>query len=261
MRVGLSIAILSRQIFSSPAEDNPKCSILAWPSWCRIRIAWWKEWGLRLSLRWGRHGALDQHRGGARHRGLHVARTSPRGRTGPAQRSFLLGTVMYEMATGRLAFGGGTTAVVFEAILNRSPTPVLRINPDLVPDCGWIISKLLEKDRGLRYQSAAELQADLKRVKRDTESSGVPASISAIRPRPQWRHPAAMAAAAALVLVATFFAFSPRSWRQRVWSGLGSNQIQSIAVLPFANTLADPNLEYLADGVTDGVISSLSRMP
>ena len=173
---------------------------------------------------------------------------------------FSLGTVMYEMATGRLAFGGGTTAVVFEAILNRSPTPVLRINPDLVPDCGWIISKLLEKDRGLRYQSAAELQADLKRVKRDSESVGVLASISAIRPRPQWRHPAAMAAAAALVLVATFFAFSPRSWRQRVWSGLGSNQIQSIAVLPFANTSGDPNLEYLADGVTDGVISSLSRM-
>ena len=66
---------------------------------------------------------------------------------------FSLGTVMYEMATGRLAFGGGTTAVVFEAILNAAP-PRARINPDLVPDCGWIISKLLEKDRGLRYQSA-----------------------------------------------------------------------------------------------------------
>jgi len=173
---------------------------------------------------------------------------------------FSLGAVMYEMATGRLAFGGGTTAVVFEAILNRSPAPVLRINPDLVPDCGWIISKLLEKDRRLRYQSAAELQADLKRVKRDSESVGVPASISAIRPRPQWLHPAAMAAAAALILLATFIAFSPRSWRKRVWSGLGSNQIQSIAVLPFANTSGDPNLEYIADGVTDGVISNLSRM-
>ncbi len=87
---------------------------------------------------------------------------------------FSLGAVLYEMATGRLAFGGGTTAVVFEAILNRAPLSATRLNPELIPDIGWITSKLLEKDRKLRYQSAAELQADLKRVKRDTESSGVP---------------------------------------------------------------------------------------
>ena len=87
---------------------------------------------------------------------------------------FSLGAVLYEMATGRLAFGGGTTAVVFEAILNRTPSRRPRVNPELIPDLGWITAKLLEKDRKLRYQSAAELQADLKRVKRDTESSGVP---------------------------------------------------------------------------------------
>ena len=87
---------------------------------------------------------------------------------------FSLGAVLYEMATGRLAFGGGTTAVVFEAILNRTPLAASRVNPELIPDLGWITAKLLEKDRKLRYQSAAELQADLKRVKRDTESSGVP---------------------------------------------------------------------------------------
>ena len=64
--------------------------------------------------------------------------------------------------------------MVFEAILNRAPLSAARLNPELIPDIGWIASKLLEKDRKLRYQSAAELQADLKRVKRDTESSGVP---------------------------------------------------------------------------------------
>src|ERR1700720_3714672 len=89
---------------------------------------------------------------------------------------FSLGAVLYEMATGRLAFGLGTTAVVFEAILNRTPAPAARLNPDLIPDLGWIIAKLLEKDRRLRYQSAAELRTDLKRVKRDSESSGVPTS-------------------------------------------------------------------------------------
>src|SRR5256886_10379731 len=100
------------------------------------------------------------------------------------QRSDLsrVGGVLYEMATGRLAFGAGTTAVVFEAILNPTPVPVLRLNPDLIPDFGWITAKLLEKDRKLRYQSAAELRADLKRVKRDTDSAGVATSAAAIPP-------------------------------------------------------------------------------
>src|SRR5438094_786372 len=100
---------------------------------------------------------------------------------------FSLGAVMYEMATGRLAFGCGTTAVVFEAILNRTPTPATRLNPDLLSDLGWITAKLLEKDRKLRYQSAAELRADLKRVKRDTESAGVPTSVVSGQPRSPWR--------------------------------------------------------------------------
>jgi serine/threonine protein kinase len=173
---------------------------------------------------------------------------------------FSLGAVLYEMATGRLAFGTGTSAVVFEAILNRTPLPATRLNPDLLPDLGWIISKLLEKDRRLRYQSAAELCADLRRVKRDSESSGVPTVPVLHRSPVRWRSRSVLAAATfALLLVLAIL--TPSSWRERIWGGFTPNRIHSVAVLPFVNVGANPNLEYLADGVTDGIISSLSRIP
>ena len=171
---------------------------------------------------------------------------------------FSLGAVLYEMATGRLAFGFGTTAVVFDAILNRTPVPATRLNPELLPDIGWITSKLLEKDRRLRYQSAAELRADLKRVKRDTESAGVPtlaaASSSVDRRRRRMIVAAAVICSALAVVV----------FGRRIWHGVmgeSSDRIHSIAVLPFANVGSDSNVEYLADGVTEGIISSLSRVP
>jgi len=174
---------------------------------------------------------------------------------------FSLGAVLYEMATGRLAFGGGTTAVVFEAILNRTPLSATRLNPELIPDLGWITTKLLEKDRRLRYQSAAELQADLKRVKRDTESSGVPTFVASKRLETLWHKPALLPAAIVCLLLLLTLAWLPHSWRDRLLGGGGSDHIHSIAVLPFVNVGADPNIEYLADGVTEGIISSLSRVP
>ncbi len=84
---------------------------------------------------------------------------------------FSFGAVLYEMCTGQVAFGGSTSAVVFEAILNRVPTPPPQLNPSLPPDLNRIIGRALEKDRELRYQTASEIRAELRRLKRDLDSN------------------------------------------------------------------------------------------
>jgi serine/threonine protein kinase/Tfp pilus assembly protein PilF len=96
---------------------------------------------------------------------------------------FSFGVVLYEMATGRQAFAGGTSAIIFEAILNKTPTSPLRLNPEIPDPLDQIVNKALEKDRRLRYQSASELLVDLQRLKRDSDSGRKAASTESTRVR------------------------------------------------------------------------------
>src|SRR5260370_15876823 len=97
---------------------------------------------------------------------------------------FSFGAVLYELATGRMAFPGNTAAIVHEAILNRAPVPVARLNPELPPKLEEVIGKALEKDRKLRYQSAADIRTDLQRLKRDSDSGRAAAAAGEARLRP-----------------------------------------------------------------------------
>jgi len=92
---------------------------------------------------------------------------------------FSFGAVLYEMTTGQLPFRGESTGVIFKAILDGTPTPAVRLNPDLPAELERIISKCLEKDRNLRYQHASDIRTDLQRLKRDTESARIPAASRA----------------------------------------------------------------------------------
>jgi TolB-like protein/Flp pilus assembly protein TadD len=137
---------------------------------------------------------------------------------------FSFGTVLYQMATGSLPFQGGTSAVVFDAILNREPAPVNQVNASLPPEFSRIIAQALEKDRDLRYQSATDLKTALKRLKRDLDSGKHAADSSGVR------------------------------------RSASTLQDHSIAVLYFENLSGMKEDEYLRDGITEDITTELSKI-
>src|SRR6266481_1752534 len=175
---------------------------------------------------------------------------------------FSLGLVLYEMSTGQRAFSGNTSGVIFDAILNRPPTPPARLNPAIPVQLEQIIAKALEKDRELRYRSAADMRADLQRLKRDTDSaSAMPfSSRQASRQKLQryWFH---FVWGGGLAVLLILFGLNTGNLRDRVFGGASQARIESIAVLPFANLSNDPKTEYLSDGITESLINSLSQLP
>jgi len=139
---------------------------------------------------------------------------------------FSLGTVLYQMATGTLPFQGDTSAVVFDALLNREPPPVDQVNPALPAELGRILSKALEKDRTLRCQTATELKTDLMRLRRDADSSA--------------KHVAALGDSRG--------------------DAAGKQAEKSIAVLYFENLSGVKEDEYFRDGITEDIITELSKI-
>src|SRR5437660_3812645 len=165
---------------------------------------------------------------------------------------YSFGAVLYEMATGTLPFRGETSAALFDSILHKIPVAAARLNPELPPKLEDIINKSLEKDRGLRYQSAGEFRTDLQRLKRDTDSSRsvVVAAAEPVRRKP-WTLVGVVVALVVAAGAAGGYYFTHQAPRA----------IDSVAVLPLANATANSEMDYLADGITEGVINHLSRLP
>jgi eukaryotic-like serine/threonine-protein kinase len=169
---------------------------------------------------------------------------------------FSFGVVLYEMATGTLPFRGDTSAVIFEAILSRAPVSPLRLNPDVPPELERIINKALEKDRELRYQTAAELRGDLKRLKRDASSASSPSVVISSEVS-WWRKKSALGG----IGVALVLLIAGAALIGRFLFPAKAQAVHSLAVLPFTGSSENPNAEFLEDGISIGVTDALSQLP
>ena len=187
---------------------------------------------------------------------------------------FSLGVVLYEMATSRLPFEGATSAVVFSEILGKNPPPPSRIESTVPDGLDAVINRLLEKDPELRYQSAADLRADLRRLRRDTGSeatAALPAAAPVASPEPGRRQPKWLWPALAVLLIGLaggtiWWLASGRTSDEApevstTRAAAASNARTTIAILPFQNLGADTSIDYLRLAVPDEITTTLSRVP
>jgi len=175
---------------------------------------------------------------------------------------FSFGLVLYEMATGRQAFSGNTSGVVFHAILSQAPTSLLRLNPELPSKLEEVVNKALEKDRDVRYQHASEMRADLKRLRRETDSERPATFSEVIRLRFHSRAGVVVGIAVLAVgaLITLLVALNAGGLRDRLRGGASAGTIQSLAVLPLEDLSHDPNEDYFAEGMTEALITDLAKI-
>jgi len=179
---------------------------------------------------------------------------------------FSLGVLLYEMATGILPFRGDTSAALFDGILRKAPTPPIRLNPDLPGELEHIIEKALEKDRDVRYQSAREILADLKRLKRATESgkvtalSGVPVEKPGISRRPAARRRLTIGAIGIFIVLIAAAALLFKPWRRGTASFTAANSVVVLPCKVFAPKEEAEANAFLADAIPDSITSQLANV-
>jgi len=178
---------------------------------------------------------------------------------------FSFGAVLYEMTTGTLPFRGESSALIFNAILERPPVSPTRLNPDLPPELERIINKALEKDRDLRYQHASEMRADLQRLKRESDS-GRSAARSAEEPRrlTGFAKKVAIGGVVAVVLLGAFAVWRSRSSQTASAPAPAITppqaSVRTVAVLPFRDLSLRPSEESWGIGMTDAIITRLASL-
>jgi len=176
---------------------------------------------------------------------------------------FSFGVVLYEMATGTLPFRGDTSGTIFDSVLNKAPVAAVRLNPDVPGKLEDIIGKCLEKDRETRYQSAAELRADLRRLKRDTESGrlqSVPSQLVRQGGRVHWKWFVGAAVLLATLTVLGWRLYQDRPWIARPTTVALKPSVETMAVLPFHDISGASSSDSWGIGITDAIISRLTSL-